>query len=86
VQRIRRCCSLIAGLSSVQKGRAGRDIGTVVCPDAAVRFYAIAAAETRAFRRFKEVRSSGMIISGEAVRAEMHEPNERDAVCARQAR
>ncbi len=33
----------------------GRDIGTVVCPDAAVKLYVTASAEVRAKRRFDEI-------------------------------
>lgn len=33
----------------------GRDIGTVVCPDATVKLYITASAEVRAERRFKEL-------------------------------
>ena len=36
----------------------GRDIGTVVCPDADVKFFVTAAAEERARRRFAEQKSS----------------------------
>lgn len=37
----------------------GRDIGTVVCPDAPIKIYLEAAAETRAARRLRELRSRG---------------------------
>jgi CMP/dCMP kinase len=37
----------------------GRDIGTVVCPDAAVKLYVTASAEVRARRRFDEIRAGG---------------------------
>lgn len=36
----------------------GRDIGTVVCPDADAKLYITASAETRARRRFLELRDS----------------------------
>ena len=38
----------------------GRDIGTVVCPDAPVKFYLEASAEVRAARRLCELRSRGV--------------------------
>lgn len=37
----------------------GRDIGTVVCPDAAVKLYVTASPETRAGRRHAEILSKG---------------------------
>jgi len=37
----------------------GRDIGTVVCPDADVKLYVTASAEERASRRWKELTESG---------------------------
>lgn len=37
----------------------GRDIGTVVCPDATVKLFVTASAEARATRRFKELQASG---------------------------
>lgn len=33
----------------------GRDIGTVVCPDANIKFYVFANAQTRAKRRYQEI-------------------------------
>lgn len=38
----------------------GRDIGTVVCPDARVKLYLEASTEVRAARRFCELRSRGV--------------------------
>src|SRR5690606_14668516 len=37
----------------------GRDIGTVVCPDAPVKFYVTASPEVRAQRRYEEVLANG---------------------------
>jgi cytidylate kinase len=37
----------------------GRDIGTVVCPDASVKLFVTASPEARAARRFKELQASG---------------------------
>ena len=38
----------------------GRDIGTVVCPDAPIKIYLEASAEVRAARRLNELRSRGV--------------------------
>ena len=37
----------------------GRDIGTVICPDAAVKLFVTARAEVRAQRRFEELSDKG---------------------------
>ncbi|MEM8870505.1 MAG: (d)CMP kinase, partial [Pseudomonadota bacterium] len=37
----------------------GRDIGTVICPDADVKLFVTASEETRATRRHAELQSSG---------------------------
>ena len=37
----------------------GRDIGTVVCPDAPVKLFVTASAEARAERRYQELRERG---------------------------
>ncbi|MEL6642196.1 MAG: d(CMP) kinase [Pseudomonadota bacterium] len=41
----------------------GRDIGTVICPDADVKLFVTASAETRAQRRYEELREKGMDIT-----------------------
>jgi cytidylate kinase len=38
----------------------GRDIGTVICPDAAVKLFVTASAECRAQRRFDELKERGL--------------------------
>lgn len=45
----------------------GRDIGSVVFPDAEMKFYLVASAETRAVRRFSELRDKGVQVSPKAV-------------------
>lgn len=45
----------------------GRDIGTVVFPDAELKLFMTASAETRAKRRFSELIESGEIVTYEAV-------------------
>src|SRR5208282_390738 len=57
----------------------GRDIGTVVCPEAPVKFFVTADIETRAFRRFREMRLNGFMGTYEAVLAEMRERDALDA-------
>ena len=53
----------------------GRDIGTVICPDANIKIYIDADIEIRAARRVKELRESGV----EAIHARvLHEMSERD--------
>ncbi len=54
----------------------GRDIGTVVCPDADVKLFVSASVEVRAERRLKELQDRGL----EAIYARVLEDmNERDA-------
>lgn len=54
----------------------GRDVGTVVCPGAEVKFFLTAASEVRAERRVKELRERGL----EAIYARvLQDLNERDA-------
>src|ERR1044071_4642990 len=60
----------------------GRDIGTVVFPDADVKFFLTAAPEERAERRFKEDRLINHDISFEQTLAEMTERDRRDSTRA----
>lgn len=57
----------------------GRDIGTVVFPDAALKVFLTARPEVRAQRRFDELRSRGVPVRWEDVMAEQRERDERDA-------
>jgi cytidylate kinase len=57
----------------------GRDIGTVVCPDADVKLYVTATAEVRAERRYRERLARGEAAVLEAVLADIHRRDERDA-------
>lgn len=57
----------------------GRDIGTVICPDAPVKIYVTASLETRAERRLKELQSRGIVATYEAVLRDMRQRDERDA-------
>ena len=57
----------------------GRDIGTVICPDAGVKLFITAALETRAERRFKELQNKGVPVTYEAVLRDMSDRDARDA-------
>ncbi len=56
----------------------GRDIGTVVCPDADVKLFVTASAEIRAKRRFDELTLKGEMVNFEAVLADLRERDARD--------
>lgn len=56
----------------------GRDIGTVICPDAEVKLFVTAGAEVRAQRRFDELRSSGQHVEFEDVLDEVKKRDARD--------
>jgi cytidylate kinase len=57
----------------------GRDIGTVVFPDADVKFFLTAAADERAQRRFNEDRAQDPEVSFEETFADMAERDARDS-------
>ena len=57
----------------------GRDIGTVVCPDADVKFFVIASPETRAHRRFLELKDAKPGLTEADVFADLAERDARDA-------
>lgn len=57
----------------------GRDIGTVVCPEADVKLYVTASVEERARRRFREVTATGEATTFEAVLADIVRRDARDA-------
>jgi len=56
----------------------GRDIGSVVCPDADVKFFVTARPEIRAERRHKELQEKGLESTYPAVLAEIEARDERD--------
>ena len=56
----------------------GRDIGTVILPDAEVKVFMIASAEARAKRRYKELIAKGENVQYETVLAEMIERDHND--------
>jgi cytidylate kinase len=57
----------------------GRDIGTVVCPQAAVKLYVTAAPEVRARRRHLEMAGRGEAVEYAHVLADIRRRDERDA-------
>ena len=57
----------------------GRDIGTVICPDAAVKLYINASPQARAKRRFQELLNGNKSVTLEAVFKDVKERDERDA-------
>lgn len=56
----------------------GRDCGTVICPDANHKFFIVADTETRAKRRYEELKSNGDIASYDDVLTEMRVRDDRD--------
>ena len=56
----------------------GRDIGTVVCPDADAKLYITASPEVRARRRMLELAERGTSVPYETVLAEIRDRDERD--------
>jgi cytidylate kinase len=57
----------------------GRDIGTVVCPDAAVKLFLVADPEERARRRAKELRDRGVPAIDARVLQDIQERDARDS-------
>ena len=59
-------------------GLDGRDIGTVVCPEADVKFYVVAEAKIRAKRRFLELKAAGHQVEEASVLADIEARDGRD--------
>jgi len=57
----------------------GRDIGTVICPDAPVKLFVTASTSARAERRYQELRERGVDTIKPRVLAEMAERDRRDS-------
>ncbi|WP_295511390.1 (d)CMP kinase [uncultured Sulfitobacter sp.] len=57
----------------------GRDIGTVICPDAQVKLFVTATPEVRAQRRFAELAAKGFDGTFEQVLADVEARDERDS-------
>jgi len=60
----------------------GRDIGTVVCPGATVKFFVMASPAVRAHRRFLELKAARPDLSEADVLADLEERDARDAARA----
>ena len=56
----------------------GRDIGTVILPEASIKFYVTTDIEVRAKRRFQELKERAMPASYEDVLCDMHDRDARD--------
>lgn len=56
----------------------GRDIGTVICPNADIKLFVTASLEKRAQRRTLELQSRGIEVTKPSVLAEMQERDDRD--------
>ena len=56
----------------------GRDIGTVVLPDADVKVYLTASVETRAKRRFLELQEKGTVCDLDNIQKDIEERDQRD--------
>tara|TARA_B100000614_G_scaffold177748_1_gene158679 strand:+ start:2923 stop:3570 length:648 start_codon:yes stop_codon:yes gene_type:complete len=57
----------------------GRDIGTVVCPDARVKIFVTASPEIRAHRRWLELNNSGSKVNEAQILEDVRERDRRDA-------
>ena len=55
----------------------GRDIGTVICPNADFKFYVTASVQARAVRRFKELSATGVTL--EEITEDVKSRDERDS-------
>ena len=57
----------------------GRDIGTVICPEAEVKLFVTASPEVRAERRLRELVAAGFVTDYETVLADVRARDARDA-------
>ena len=75
--------ALVVRQRELGKGKAivmdGRDIGTVVFPDAALKVFVTASAEIRAQRRVDELRAKGLDVSFEEVLANVRQRDHIDS-------
>jgi len=60
----------------------GRDIGTVIAPEAKVKLFVIASIEARAQRRFLEMRKTGREVTLPEIEADLAERDRRDTTRA----
>lgn len=57
----------------------GRDIATMICPDADAKLFVTASLDVRTERRLKELQGRGEVISFEELKAQIQERDARDA-------
>ena len=57
----------------------GRDIGTVICPNADIKLFITASAEIRSYRRYKELKNNGHDVELESVLQDVISRDKRDA-------
>ena len=60
----------------------GRDIGTVICPNAHAKLFVTASDTVRAERRFQELQSKGLEVTREQVLSDLQERDQRDSARA----
>jgi len=60
----------------------GRDIGTVICPDADAKIFVTATPQVRAARRAAELRRAGENVDDAEILAEIHRRDQRDSTRA----
>ncbi len=60
----------------------GRDIGTVICPDADVKLFVTASPEIRAERRYQELSAKGLDVTRDGVLEDVNARDARDAARA----
>lgn len=56
----------------------GRDIGTIICPDADVKLFVTASLDARTTRRLKELQARGETIDFETLKGQIQERDARD--------
>jgi CMP/dCMP kinase len=56
----------------------GRDIGTIICPDADVKLFVTASINARTTRRLRELQSRGETLDFETLKAQIQERDARD--------
>src|SRR6266516_1428860 len=56
----------------------GRDIGTIICPNADVKIFVVAAPQERARRRARELKADGQSVDEAAILADILRRDERD--------
>jgi cytidylate kinase len=57
----------------------GRDIGTVIAPDAPAKLFVTASPQVRAERRWRQLRGQGEVVEYEVVLADIRLRDERDS-------